>query len=288
VRATRPSFTAAYVAACRGLASALPEAARLVEDPYGIRFGPRGARVLARAASHLPWLVHRLPPPTGVLWIQIRTRVLDDVLRDFVREGGRQVILLGAGFDCRAARLRDELAGARVFEVDHPATQARKRGVLDQAGAPQDRTSYLPWDFEREPMSELPERLRSLGHDPVAPTLTIWEGVAMYLTEPAIEATVATVKALSAPGSQFAVTYFDRAWIEKPPLRARVVRQFVARMGEPFKFGWEPSELPRWLDERGWALRWDRTDLELAARLLPEHGHYMKHGGFRHIALAIR
>jgi methyltransferase (TIGR00027 family) len=288
VRASRPSFTAAYVAACRGLASALPEAARLVEDPYGLRFGPRTARALARAARHVPWLVHRLPPPTTMLWLQIRTRVLDDALRDFVRAGGRQVLLLGAGFDCRAARLRDELDGARVFEVDHPATQARKRSVLDQEGAPQDRTAYLPWDFERDIMSEMPTRLHALGHDPGAPTLTIWEGVAMYLTEPAIESTVATVRALSGPGSQFAITYFDRAWIERPPLRARMVRQFVARLGEPFKFGWDPPDLPRWLGERGWKLEWDRTDLELAARLLPEHGHYMRHGGFRHIALATR
>ena len=37
-----------------------------------------------------------------------------------------QVVILGAGFDCRAYRL-EALRGARVFEIDHPATQAVKR-----------------------------------------------------------------------------------------------------------------------------------------------------------------
>jgi methyltransferase (TIGR00027 family) len=274
------------VALLRGLGAALPETARLVDDPLGLRFGPRGTAALARAASHIPWVLRR--PPSMVLWIQIRTRVLDDVMRDFLREGGRQVLLLGAGFDSRASRFRDELGGATVFEVDHPATQARKRQVLDEQGVPQAGTVYLPWDFEHQPMAKLPEGLRARGHDPDRPTLTIWEGVAMYLSQPAIDATVGAVRALSGPGSQFAITYFDRAWIERPPLSTRLLRRFVASLGEPFRSGWDPAELPRWLDDRGFRLRWDRTDLELAARLLPEHGHQLRKGGYRHIALAVR
>ena len=34
----RPSFTAAFVAACRGLSPMLPRAARLIDDPLGLRF----------------------------------------------------------------------------------------------------------------------------------------------------------------------------------------------------------------------------------------------------------
>jgi methyltransferase (TIGR00027 family) len=229
-----------------------------------------------------------MPLSRSVLWIQIRTRVLDDVLREFVTSGGRQVLLLGAGFDCRAARFADELRDATVFEVDHPATQARKRRVLAEAGARQARTAYLAWDFERDPMVSLPERLASLGHDRTQRTLTIWEGVTMYLTAPAIEATVAAVRALSAAGSPFAITYFDKREIDHPTMRQRVLARFVSQLGEPFRFGWDPAALPAWLAERGFALDWDRTDLEFAARLLPHHGHHLRHGGFRHIALALR
>ena len=85
--------------------------------------------------------------------MQVRTRVIDDVMLDFVRAGGRQVVLLGAGFDCRALRFERELEGATVFEVDHPATQSKKKRVLEgERGA---HTEYVAWDFESRPLSEL-------------------------------------------------------------------------------------------------------------------------------------
>src|SRR5262249_33283120 len=143
----------------------------------------------------------------GVLWLQLRTRVLDRVLLDFVGAGGAQVILLGAGFDARAARFARELARATVFEVDHPATMQKKREVLARLSPPSARVTYLPWNFEARPMRELPAALAGLGHDARAPTLVLWEGVTMYLREQTIEATVAAVRALSAPGSRLAMNY---------------------------------------------------------------------------------
>jgi methyltransferase (TIGR00027 family) len=195
--------------------------------------------------------------------------VLDDSVRAFVARGGQQVLLLGAGFDCRAARLRDELSAARVFEVDHPATQAKKHAVLAAAGARDDQVAYLAWDFERDALAELPDRLAALGHDRTRPTLTIWEGVTMYLTEPAIDASVRAVRALSAPGSRFAITWFERRMIERPDRRARWVARFVARQGEPFRFGWDPQALPGWLQLRGFRLLTDRSDAGLAHELMP-------------------
>jgi methyltransferase (TIGR00027 family) len=201
--------------------------------------------------------------------MQVRTRAIDDVLRAFVAEGGRQVLILGAGYDCRAARLGAELEGARVFEVDHPATQARKRAVLERARPPSAPVTYLAWDFEARPVEELPRALADAGHDASRPTLTLWEGVTMYLTEPAIDGTVAAVRALSAPGSPFVMTYFERSRIERPtPVRALVSR-LVATKGEPFRFGWWPSELPGWFAARGFDLVWDRTMVDLARTLLP-------------------
>jgi len=288
MRESRPSFTAAWVAACRGLSDALPADVRLIHDPFGLHFGGPLAVALAKAAVVVPGRLGQLPLARNVLWIQIRTRVLDDVLRAFVAAGGRQVLLLGAGFDCRAARFADELVGATVFEVDHPATQARKQHVLAEMTARQAHTRYLPWDFERDRMADLPARLAGLGHEPARQTLTIWEGVIPYLTPTAVAATVAAVHALSAPGSPFAFTYFDRAEIDRPGLRQRMLARFVAQVGEPFRFGWDPPSLPLWLDEHGFALDWDRTDLELAARLLPHHGHHLRHGGWKHIAVAKR
>jgi methyltransferase (TIGR00027 family) len=266
----RPSATAAWVAACRTLGSKLPKEARLADDPYGASFAGRGVELFARSAPRLT----TLPFWPFALYMQVRTRAIDDVLRAFAMErgaadGGSQVLILGAGYDCRAARFADELRGARVFEVDHPATQLRKREVLARASALSAPVTYLPWDFESRPTSELPAALGEVGHDASKPTLTIWEGVTMYLSEAAIETTVAAVGALSARGSRFVVTYFDRERIARPGAGSAIVAKLVAGRGEPFRFGWAPAEVPSWFAARGFAVKWDRTMADLARTLLP-------------------
>ena len=53
------------------------------------------------------------------------------LVADGLGAGLRQMLLLGAGFDSRAYRL-PALADARVFEVDHPATQRAKRQLVQR------------------------------------------------------------------------------------------------------------------------------------------------------------
>jgi methyltransferase (TIGR00027 family) len=199
-----------------------------------------------------------------ILWMQVRTRVIDDLTVGFTRDGGRQIVILGAGFDDRAVRLLPDLAGARVFEVDHQATQARKRRVLEERQVETPGVAYVSWDFERDPLGELPSRLRAEGLDFNRPTLTLWEGVIPYLTEAAVAVTVDAVRVWSAEGSRFVLNYLERRRIEAGSL----FHHLVARIGEPLRFGWAPDDLPGWLSARGFALISDRGDAELASELL--------------------
>jgi methyltransferase (TIGR00027 family) len=265
-------LTAAWVAAMRGAGAFLPAPMRLVDDPYGLRFAGRlralreqgplaaGARVTSPV-----WLRGRLR--AAVVLQQLRTRFIDEDVDAFAASGGRQLVLLGAGFDCRAWRLR-ALEGATVFEVDHPATQAKKRALMEREPA-RARVVFVPWDFEREPLERLRARLGLDGHDAHAATMTISEGVLPYLTDEAVEATFAAVARHSGPGSIFTFTYFDRALLSERASDARGVRIAVRLMGEPFRHGFDPAALPRWLDERGFALARDETASALAARMLP-------------------
>jgi hypothetical protein len=54
-----------------------------------------------------------------------------------------QVVILGAGFDSRAHRL-PALRSGRVFEVDHPATQATKRARCEACDLPLHPRSTFP------------------------------------------------------------------------------------------------------------------------------------------------
>jgi methyltransferase (TIGR00027 family) len=278
VKADRPSKTAEWVAVARSFGSLLPPEARLVDDPYGARFSRMG---ILKGAPPLALALFR---KRFVLYMQVRSRVLDDALLAFVSGGGTQVVLLGAGFDCRALRFARELGSVTVFEVDHPATQARKREVLrGESGA---RTEYVAWNFE-EGTERLPSALALHGHDAARPTLTIWEGVAMYLTPGAIEGTFETMRRYSAPGSKLAFTYVDRRGLERPSPGRRIVHRFLARIGEPFRFGWRPDALGGWLGERGFRLDENRSMAEWSRELLPEE-HWLRREVGRYVAMATR
>jgi methyltransferase (TIGR00027 family) len=278
MRDGRPSFTAAFVATARTIGRSLPPDACIADDPYGARFaGP----LVARIAERTPRLIAGLP---FVLYMQVRTRAIDDAVRSFVEEGGRQVAILGAGFDCRAVRL--DLGDSTVFEIDHPATQASKRATLASAGAESTRVRYVAWDFERDALEALPARLQEHGHDPERPTITIWEGVTMYLTEPAIDASLRAIRAFSAPGSKLVMTYFDRARIDRPSPYRRLVSRVVAGAGEPFRFGLHPTEVDAWLGARGFTLEKDRDSCELARDLLPPRYARRVRDRGAHIAIA--
>ena len=287
----KPSRTAQFVAASRALGALLPDDAQLMDDPFGARVAGAGVAQLVSLSRRLPSLrpllrIAAAPMLPMIAYMQVRTRLIDDVVRSFAAatsaSGGSQIVLLGAGFDARAARLADILDGARVFEVDHPATQALKRARFGDLPV-----TFVPWNFERDAMSTLGARLAALGHDAKRPTLTIWEGVTMYLSEPVIADTVAAVHAWSAPGSQLCFSYVDRSQIERPKLTTRIVRTAVSVWGEPWTFGWDPRALGGWLAAHRYRLVSD-ADVDAAGhRMLPRRfALLLRKTGDRHIAVA--
>jgi methyltransferase (TIGR00027 family) len=298
VKQDTPSQTAAVVAAARTLGRYLPPGARLVSDPYGLRFIYPSIASTIHASAVPTALAVRLIAPLRrwILYMQVRTRVIDDALCEFVDGGGRQLVILGAGYDCRAHRFAARLDDCAVFEVDHPATQRRKRHILDGEGEG-GNLRYLPWNFEAQPMSALPDALAAAGHRAELPTLILWEGVTMYLTESAIVDTIAAVRACSSPGSRLVFTYLDRRLIEdRRAVVSQLTKAFVAQVGEPWCWGWPPHELGGWLDAHGLMLLHNSSMADEAARLLPsqwardvvESDRRLAIAGFERVAIAGR
>ena len=276
MRDDTPSRTAAWVAAARHLGRLLPEDVRIADDPFGGAFTSlQLARMIEEAAGGglggIRGPITKVPGLSKwIVYMQVRTRVIDDIVRGF---HGKQLVLLGAGYDCRALRL-PELAETRVFEIDHPATQGHKRRVLDRLGA-ESPSTYVTWDFETMPTEDLPDALAEAGHDASQPSLTSWEGVTMYLTEPAIDASLRASAEWSAPTSQLAMTYFAKSRLAEPSWTTRAIAAVVSRVGEPWRFGWQPEELPGYLAERGLELVDDIALNDAARELLPPQ--YARH-----------
>ncbi|HVW85577.1 MAG TPA: class I SAM-dependent methyltransferase, partial [Bryobacteraceae bacterium] len=107
------------------------------------------------------------------LFIAARARFAEDSLSAALERGVRQLVVIGAGLDTFACRspLRNRL---RIFEVDHPATQAWKQERLKDAGiALPDSLTFVPVDFERE---SLAGSLAAAGNPPdtLAPEFRAW------------------------------------------------------------------------------------------------------------------
>jgi methyltransferase (TIGR00027 family) len=121
------------------------------------------------------------------LFIAMRSRFAEDTAAHAIEKGVRQVLVLGAGLDTFAYRL-ERTQDMRVFELDHPATQAEKRRRLAEAQiAEPAHVSYVAHDFESGGMTAA---LKSAGLDPDRGAFVLWLGVTPYLTEEAVFATL--------------------------------------------------------------------------------------------------
>jgi methyltransferase (TIGR00027 family) len=256
----------------RALESVGPPGARLFHDPFAIDFLRPALRAAVAAARTpalgrlIPWLIDCRWPGARSSGVA-RTRLIDDALADAVRRGTRQVAILGAGFDCRAYRL-PALGSVRVFEVDHPQTQAAKRNWFERRfGHPPAAVAFAAVDFDRQ---SLAEGLTAVGFDAAALTFFVWEGVTNYLTEPAIDSTLRFIGSI-APGSRILFTYVHRGLIDGTssfPGTGRLTRT-LRRVGERWTFGLEPAEVPAYLAARGLRLIEDLGAREYRARYLP-------------------
>src|SRR5580704_6993810 len=139
-----PSRTAFRAAAHRA-AHQIAEGGRVFADPL--------ARAVLGAAPAAVFDGDLDQPATRSmrLFIAARSRFAEESLAAAVGRGVRQYVVLGAGLDTFAHRNPFAEAGLRVFEVDHPATQAWKRQRLAAAELPEPASlTYAPVDFERQ------------------------------------------------------------------------------------------------------------------------------------------
>ncbi|HEY1555288.1 MAG TPA: class I SAM-dependent methyltransferase [Kofleriaceae bacterium] len=266
------SKTALMVCAYRARASKWDKP--LFADPWAEALAGADGQDIARR------LDVRFPPME--LWLALRVAYLDRLVGHAVdRLSTRQIVILGAGYDTRAARL--PRAGVRFFEVDHPATQAAKRERLARlVGYPLESATYVTCNFEHE---DPIERLVANGFAAREPALVIWEGVVPYLTEPAVRATATRLASGLDPRSLVAFDFVGKKFAtgEVKSESDRETRAYVGELGEPIRYG-SDDVLPMLYD---CGFRWVRS-LDFNELALEFLGDYQRDRQFRfqHLALA--
>jgi len=175
--------------------------------------------------------------------IVARARFVEDLVEECAARGVAQYVILGAGLDTFAQR-RPELASRLVvFEIDRPGPQAWKRRRLDELGrGVPSFLRFVPVDFEAG--DAWWDRLRAAGFDAERPAVIASTGVSMYLTRPAIAATLGRVATL-APGSTLAMTFMLPIELVEPAVRPGVERAIegARASGTPFVSFFTPAEM---------------------------------------------
>jgi methyltransferase (TIGR00027 family) len=255
-----PSRTALAAAAHRAAHQVL-EGGRIFADPLALRILGDEAETAVREAREDP-SKRRMR-----LFIAVRTRFAEDALAAAVERGVRQLVVLGAGLDTFAYRnpFGDSL---RVFEVDHPATQAWKQERLDAAAIPLPASlTFAPVNFEHDTLAD---GLTAAGFDREQPTFFTWLGVVPYLTEEAVWSTLTYIASLP-NGAHVVFDYSDPPATFSPELRLEHDRRAarVAALGEAWINYFEAVPLRAKLLKLGFSEVEDLGPPEIASRYFP-------------------
>jgi methyltransferase (TIGR00027 family) len=260
----RPSITAEAVTMARALEHLKPVAQRVVDDPYAHHFLSRPSRAaLAAWSGSLTGRALRRLGTTGTTYVPLRHRYIDEHLTAALDDGTEQVVLLGAGYDTRAYRFADQLAGRPVYEVDLASISRAKAATIADNAALFPDTNVVPVEIDFE-TQRLDERLGDAGFTPGVRTFFTWEGVPMYLTRTAVKATLDAVWNVSGPGSVIAHDMWHL--VDDPSLMGsarRLVPSALSFIGEPVTFSVHPEEIDHFLGRHGFRV----TDLALAREL---------------------
>ena len=231
---------------------------------------PLALRILGQDADDAIALAKERPERRPLrLFIAMRSRFAEDSVAHAIEIGVRQILVLGAGLDTFAYRL-ERTQDMRVFELDHPATQAEKRRRLTEAQIVEPaHVSYVAHDFEGGSMTAA---LKAGGLDPDRGAFVLWLGVTPYLTEEAVFATLGELA--SWPGGTEVV--FDYAnppeAVDEPNARNfhREMAERVAASGEPFRCYFDSAALHARARGLGFSDIEDLDRAALVARYLPD------------------
>jgi methyltransferase (TIGR00027 family) len=197
------------------------------------------------------------------------TKHIDGILQAAAGKGLEQVVIIGAGLDSRAYRFQQQMPGVRFFEVDLPATVARKKElILAAVGKIPTTVAYVPADYRNGKMDRA---LKNAGYDRKRMTLYIWEGATRYIDAAAVNRTMQFIAQNAAPGSELVFDYIPddiaRGDFSKIPwARFQAVR--MTAYGHPWKFGIAKDKAGEFVTSRGFGVISDLGSGELAQRYL--------------------
>jgi len=172
-------------------------------------------------------------------------------VRDGIRSGATQILVLGAGYDTLGWRLAPEFPRVSFFEIDHPATaELKARGI--EAMGQRENLRLISEDLGKRKLADVLTANQSW--DRSTQTVVVAEGLVMYLPREAVPDLFRQCAAVTGAGSRIAFSYIP-AGADGRPAAGRwtgLILWLQRIAGEPWLWCIRPEELASFLRETGW------------------------------------
>jgi methyltransferase (TIGR00027 family) len=257
MKPNEPSRTALMVARQRA-AHQLLDHGSILDDPFAMKILREDEKDVLQFANAHPLA------SIGRLFAAARSRIAEDALSEAVEKGIRQIVVLGAGLDTFALRNPHGAQQIRIYEVDHPSTQAWKRRRLAEAQlALPPGLIFVPVNFERD---DLREALVGAGFQQNSPAFFTWLGVVPYLTQDAIGSTLDYIASIQ--NSEVVFDYMEPSKAFSEEMRDLVTKRTeqLEKIGERWASSFEPAGIAAILRAHGFCNIADINFQEITSR----------------------
>jgi len=280
-RASNTAQAAAAIRAYDNLSNQPP----LFHDAYAVKMtSPAWRFVLSNKA--LMRLLKTQPVRRAwdllITQVALRSAYSEDWLYEALNRGVKQYVMIGAGLDSFALRAAAQYPDVKIYEVDHPDTQALKISVLSEHGKIPENVEFVPINFEQEKLSEA---LEKSSYDANQIAYFSWLGTTHYLKP---ETTLSTLKDLASCATSnsevvfdYSVPYQNLQGIER--LGTMFLSQITHLLNEPIMGFFNTQQLHNLMWNLGYLVLEDLSGKDITERYLVGSKKGMQHTDAAHL-----
>lgn len=218
--------------------------AKLIDHVYGIKSS------FAKRLKNMQCAIAQFFTIDGFyLHFLTRKKCIEKEALEAIKNGAKQVVALGAGYDTLCTRLAPQFPDVQFIELDHPATAKNKIGIFQELKWQHENTTYLSGD-----LMEIDHILNEKDLNKNLKTVFICEGVLMYIPENKISDLLQKLHDNFKEDSTFIFTFMEE---DKPGnFQFKNAKTFVKLLlkikGEPFSWGIPSIKLNAFTSKHGW------------------------------------
>lgn len=207
-------------------------------------YGPRVMRLAKQQWMIRVYQIQDLMMPGQFEGFGHRKIFIQQQVEAAIKQGARQVLVVGAGFDTLCLRLAPQHNHVQFFEVDHPATSAAKARGIALEGQPANM-HQIAADLGEQALSKV---LSEGGRwQSSLPSVVVAEGLFQYLTDDEVRGLLREAATCASPGSRIA---FSHAF----PDDRKMLSMLTRLIAEPWKSAVRSEDLPEYIEGTGWTM----------------------------------